>query len=88
MKILLKLKKEENKAVGKLREELQRQFPKGTRVSFMIKHGQINPSIGEVIGYRDHGYLAVRHDQAKKNSRYGIRDVSFDLILETKKEGV
>lgn len=78
MNSLVKLKEKEKKAAMALEYELERQFPKGTRVSFMIMSGQKNPSTGVVIGYRDHGYLAVRHDQAKKYSRYSVRDVSFD----------
>lgn len=78
MKSLIRLREKEKQSAAELRAELERQFPKGTRVAFMIMSGQNNPSTGEVIGYRDHGYLAVRHDQAKQYSRYSVRDVYFD----------
>ena len=77
MNSLMKLLEKEKQAAAELRAELERQFPKGTRVAFTIMSGQKNPSTGEVIGYRDHGYLAVHHEQSKKYSRYRVRDVSF-----------
>jgi len=75
---LQKLKDAERVASEALTRELERQFPKGTRVAFTIMCGQKNMSTGVVIGYTNHGYLAVEHDQAKKYSRNAIRDVSFE----------
>ena len=77
MASLVKLRRDEERASAALLAELENQFPKGTCVAFMISSSQKNPSTGVVIGYRPHGYLAVRHDQAKERSRYRVRDVSF-----------
>ena len=80
LKKLKKLKEAESAAIKELKRELERQFPEGTRVGFRIMHGQKNLSTGEVVGYRENGYLSVWHDQAKKNSRYRVRDVFFKNI--------
>lgn len=77
LKKLKKLKEAESVAGKELKRELERQFPKGTRVGFKIMHGQKNLSTGQVIGYRDHGFLAVWHEQAKESSRYAVREVLF-----------
>lgn len=62
---------------GQLVAELKKKFPENTKVAFLIHGNQKNPSTGVVIGYDDNGYLHVRHDQARKYSRYSVRNVFF-----------
>jgi hypothetical protein len=65
-----------------LRVELERKFPLGTVVAFMIMYGQKNPSTGIVVGYSYNGQLCVEHIQAKRGSRYSHRDVYFEDVLK------
>lgn len=61
--------------------ELLRQYPIGAELSFSIRHGQKIPSTGTVVGVGFHpGYVRVKHDQAKRGSRYGHRDVHYSQI--------
>lgn len=71
---------------------LQKRYPVGTQVAFMIAVNQRVPSTGVVVGhdikiYDSYGdikvyeYLHVKHDQAKPSSRYSHRKVTImDLV--------
>jgi hypothetical protein len=72
----LELKKAQDKMVNILRKY----YPTGSSVEFHIMDNQINPSTGQVIGHDPDGHIRVRHDQAKKNSRYSIRHVHYENI--------
>ena len=64
--------------------ELLRQYPKGTERSFTIRHGQKTLSTGTVVGVGFHpGYVRMKHDQAKRGSRYAHRDVHYSCIADS-----
>ena len=69
----------------KLRTEIIRRYPLGTKVSFFIQHGQTQPSTGIVAAYPDDAsqgvVLSVLHDQAKPRSRYRYRRVVVKDVL-------
>lgn len=69
----------------RLRTEIIRRYPLGTKVSFFIQHGQTTPSTGTVAGYPDDTsqgvVLSVLHDQAKSRSRYRYRRVIVKDVL-------
>lgn len=78
MKKIKDLYAEKKKISRELVFEMEKEFPVGTRVAFMIMPGQVNPSTGVVVSHRGDGYLSVKHSQAKKNSRYSCRGVFFE----------
>lgn len=43
----------------KMRMALERKWRTGERVRFMLKHGQINPSEGVVVGHSGDGTIAI-----------------------------
>lgn len=76
---IVELAKEMEKAQHALYEAMARMFPKGSDVDYIVKHGQINPSCGEVIGADDHhfaGYIRVRPYSGKQE----IRSVHYSRI--------
>lgn len=66
------------RAENRMRVELQRRFPEGTRVNFFIAEGQTNTSVGTVIGHVGgrFGYLRVRLDSKKSQ----VRDVAYSQL--------
>ena len=61
-------------------EELQGLYPVGKTICCWLQHGQINPSIGEVIGY-DGGRSGLVRIRLHSRTRE-VRSVSFSKILE------
>lgn len=62
-------------------EAMKAEFPIGCNVNFHIMHGQKKPSTGIVSAHGGEGYLRIKHDQAKPNSRYSYRTVRFDKVI-------
>jgi hypothetical protein len=65
--------------------ELQKRWPKGSRVSFYLRSGQINASNGTVIGYGGrYGHVRISVDKKPDSSgRYRelfVRDISYKKI--------
>jgi hypothetical protein len=80
-KKLVELKNKLNYAGEKLREELERQWPAGSKVSVRLCNRQIFMTGGIVTSHRDDGHIIVKIDSAKENSRRPYRHVYFtDMI--------
>lgn len=73
MKKLIELEAKMDNAKMKLTEEMRRTWPRGERVFFMIRHGQVKPSTGVVMHHREE-YLRVKMGNS-------ARDVYFKDVI-------
>lgn len=79
-KLTERLKEAQAAQVARLKEL----YPLGSEIAFTIMSGQRNASTGVVASYSSDslgGYLTVKHDQAKKWSRYSYRTVHPNSVL-------
>lgn len=63
-----------NKAQKDIERALAKEFPIGTTVRCYIMHGQVNPSIGQVISYPGGPYALIRVRLQSRKSK--VRDIS------------
>jgi hypothetical protein len=61
--------------------ELELKIPKRSYVQFFLSSRQKRPSSGEVVGYRESGYLVVRLHQVKPDSSMSIRGVHYSDVF-------
>lgn len=58
-------------------------FPKGTYIGAILKHGQVVPTPGKIVGISaETGHVLVRIDTAKEGSKRPVRSVYYKNLHE------
>jgi len=81
MKSLLELQRAVTNAKILMINELERRWPRDSTVAVLLSCSQQTPTHGRVTDHNGDGFIHVRIDTAKENSRRPVRAVHFSNIL-------
>ena len=81
MKSLLEMQRAVTNAKILMINELERRWPRDSTVAVLLSCSQQTPTHGRVTDHNGDGFIHVRIDTAKENSRRPVRAVHFSNIL-------